>query len=216
MATLSNSTLTGRLKSQDRRFIAALSVYGCALGYSIVMVNLLTRASTLADPERLQIPDAIPTYGAGALAGVLAASLIAYAVHLAGHDWPLTIGSWMLLSIGFAMTFSLVTGGLFLPIALISVDFYHGQMDPVELVLASTDVVARSPIQALIGGVPIMFTSVMGCLLFGPVAWIIDRFHYADKPITSRFAPIGIATLVGFGTLVTFSLLPTTLLARLG
>ena len=216
MATLSNITISGRLKSQDRWFIAALSVYGCALGYSIVMINLLARASTLADPERLQIPEAIPTYGAGALAGILAAGLVAYAVHLAGHDWSLTIGSWMLLSIGFMLIFSLVAGGLFLPIAVISVDFYYGQMDPIELVLASTNAVARSPVQALLGGVPIMFTSVVGGLLFGPVAWVIDRFHYSDQPMTSRYAPIGVAALIGLGVLVTFSILPTTLLTRLG
>ena len=216
MATLSNITISGQLKSQDRWFIVALSAYGCALGYSIVMINLLARASTLADPQRLQIPEAIPTYGAGAMAGIFAAGLVAYAVHLGGHDWPLTVGSWMLLSIGFALIFSLVAGGLFLPIAVILVDFLHGQMDPIELVLASTDALARSPVQALIGGVPIMFTSVVGSLLFGPVAWIIDRFHYSDKPTTSRYAPISVATLIGLGILVVFSILPTTLLARLG
>ena len=122
----------------------------------------------------------------------------------------------MLLSIGFMLIFSLVAGGLFLPIAVISVDFYYGQMDPIELVLASTNAVARSPVQALLGGVPIMFTSVVGGLLFGPVAWVIDRFHYSDQPMTSRYAPIGVAALVGLGVLVTFSILPTTLLTRLG
>ena len=61
-----------------------------------------------------------------------------------------------------------------------------------------------------------MFTSVVGGLLFGPVAWVIDRFHYSDQPMTSRYAPIGVAALVGLGVLVTFSILPTTLLTRLG
>ena len=207
------------------RFVVTTAIYGASIGAFTMIVNYLVQSAT-AYPyvaQHMPLGRTIIFSGSGAAGGLLISALAAFWLHGEGLSlFPnrkrkrLSFYFWMFLGLGYGLIFTIIMGGLILPLTFNILNFSDGIMNPMELIHTNIDAVLRGPVFALILGVRILFTSLIAGLMFGAGGWLIDFFHSSSDHNTVSYGTWIIALVLALVVIGMATIGPEQALANLG
>lgn len=204
-------------------YAASIALYGGAMGFTIVVVNLLTRTPIFKEPERLPLVPEVFIASGGALAGVFLAAPIAYLLYgerpvlsRGPRRKPLGIFGWSALGLGFGVFQPLLAGGLFIPFSRLFLGLYESVVSPGDMLTASIDIVLLSPIRVVTTGGPLLLTALIAAPFFAGGAWVIDRVNASRSHGVSSYGAWAAAILLGLIAVGVAAFGPAELLAKLG
>ena len=206
------------------RFAAAVAVFAGFLGAATILVNFLAQIQFPDIPEHLPAFRSFVLSSAGALAGITLTGPLAYALYGSppifypeqNKRTPRGLIIWFLVGYGYGVAFSLLLGGIFLPIALNILDVVGGLMSVTRMLSKSLDLFISAPTLAVVLGLRILITGVIGGVVFGGGAWLIDRFNASEDPATAKYGPIAISVVLSAGVVVFVVFVPAPFWAPFG
>lgn len=205
------------------RFALSIGLYGGVLGAATILVNFLSQVDFPDLPERLAPFQAALFSTAGFGAGAVLTWPIAYWLLGPRREYgphkkrdARNLPLWFILGFSYGILFSMVMGGIFLPISFNFLDFINGLISVPQLMTRTSDLIVSWPALALVLGTRLLFTGVFAGVIFGGGAWLIDRFNASADPITAKYGPPLIAAVLSIVVAVIVAFAPETTLARFG
>lgn len=205
------------------RFALSIGLYGGVVGAGTVLVNFLSQADFPDLPERL------PAFQSAlfSIAGFWAGGIITY---FASY-WILgpfqefgpfkkrdhrRLPIWFFLGFSYGVLFSIIMGGIFLPITFNFLDFINGLISVPQLLIRTSDLLIAWPALALVLGTRLLFTGLIAGVVFGGGAWIVDRFNASDHPKMAKYGPPVVSVVLSIIIVVVVAFVPESTLSRLG
>lgn len=190
------------------RFGLAIGIMAAGLGAATTILNLYTEFEGIGALERVPPGQAVLFGIAGGLGGFLVGGPVSYWLYGVRPTFSLhgrqarRLWVWLLLALGFVMFYSYVTGGIFLPMARYFFLYLSSVMSVPNVVGRFFDLFTASWLVFgvkngffLVGAMPPW--PAIGGAVFGPCAWVIDKFSTSSNPNLSKYGPITLATVVG-------------------
>jgi hypothetical protein len=113
--------------------------------------------------------------------------------------------------------YSLVLGGIFLPASQYFFLFFSSTISVPSFIVRFFNLVTASwVVFAVLNAFKLLFTAAFGGAVFGPCGWLIDKFSTATHKPTSKYVPIGFASLIAIGAVAFAAFAPEELLLQLG
>lgn len=210
------------------RFTYCVGLYGSAIGAAAILINTIALRPYYDFLEHLPIGESI-VFGIGGMFGGLTVSApFAYwlfgrlpyftfyaETHYAGRR-PRTYRVWVLSAFGFAVTYPLVMGGIFLPVSFQALDFYNGIMSVPDFAVKTLELPILWLSRGIAVGVRLFFTGIVAGVAFSVGSCLIDVFNSSQHQPTAKYAPWVIATVLAITTLVATALTPGEFLHKLG
>ena len=205
------------------RFAIALAIYGGAFGVAITFINFLTQYEYFEVPERLSIGQAFLFGSAGATAGALLCGPCSYWMYgvrptfsSKGRE-PRRLPVWIILGLLFGFFFPLIMGGIFLPFSQYFMLFFTSIYSVPDLLVKIADLFSASWYSlAIINGFKLILTGLVAGVIFGPGAWVVDRFNTSADLTTSKYGTWVVATVLAILIVAFVQFGPTGLLVKLG
>ncbi len=210
------------------RFTSCVGFYGGAVGAAAVLVNTISLRPYYEYLEHLPIGESVVFGIGGALGGLAVSVPFAYwlfgrlpyftfyaEAHNAGRR-PRTYRTWVLFAVGFAITYPLVMGGVFLPLSFQALDFYGGVMSVPDFVVKTLELPLLWLSRGIVVGVRLFFTGLVAGAVFASGGWLIDAFNASRHQPTARYAPWVIAAALATAVLAAAAFTPGEILHKLG
>ena len=205
------------------RFALALGILGAGLGAAIIIINFLTQFEGIGELERITPGQSILFGSAGAMAGFLVAgpaSSWLYGVRptFSSHGRRARrLWVWLLLAGVFVFFYALVMGGVFLPSSQYFFLFFSSTFTVPNVAVRFFNLVTGTwVVFSVLNAFKLLFTAAIFGVVFGPSAWIIDRFSTSTHEATSKYGPIAFASIISFIVVAFAAFAPEELLVRLG
>ena len=201
------------------RFGLAIGIMAAGIGAATTILNLYTEFEGIGALERVPPGQAVLFGLAGAFGGLLVGGPASYWLYGVRPTFSRQgrqarrLWVWLMLALVFVFFYTFVTGGIFLPIArylflylssVMSVPNVVGRF--FDLFTASWLVFGVKNAFFLIGAVPPW--PAIGGAVFGPGAWLIDKFSTSTNERLSKYGPITSAMVVGIIALIFAALGP--------
>jgi len=207
------------------RFVITAAIYGASIGIFTIIVNFLVQSDDKYPylVQHMPLGRTIIFSGSGAAGGLLISALAAFWLHGGGLSlFPdrkrkrLNFRNWVLLGVGYGLIFTVIMGGLILPLTFNMLNFSDGIMNPMELIHTNVDAVLRGPVFAIVLGVRLLFTAVIAGIMFGVGAWLIDIFHSSSNHIAVSYGTWVIALALASAVIGIATIGPEQVLTHLG
>ncbi len=205
------------------RFAISLTIYGAALGTATVLVNFLAQFDYFDVPERMPIGQLLLFGAGGAISGLLITGPFAYWVYGVKPTFSKVgrqarrLWVWLLVGMVYALAFPLVMGGIFLPFGQYFLLFFNSVMGVPQLLVKIFDLFTGVWFSlAFLNGFKIIFTGMVAGALFGPGAWVIDKFNASVDPSTAKYGAWVVASGLSVVLLAFVIFGPQSFLAQLG
>ena len=214
-SSLSLRERAGGLDVRDAaRPVAALVVYGGALGAARLLVSLMAQTRYPALPEHASLYPSLFLGGAAFLAGAGLSRLFAYWLgRRAGRMRDLVV--FVVLGFGYGVLLPFATGML-LPWSIVFLNLKTGLIHPGEVFSGVLDAVFRVPYSAFSHGTLGLYTAMLAGLLFGVGAWAIDTTNASANTGVSRYGSAFVALSLSAGVVAVAAFAPASFLANLG
>ncbi|MCH2320481.1 MAG: hypothetical protein MK384_02365 [SAR202 cluster bacterium] len=205
------------------RFAAALALFAGGLGAASIIVNFLTQFEGIGELEKITFGQGLLFGFGGALAGMVLAGPFGFWVYGARATFtnrrrePRKIWVWLIIGGAFTLFYALIMGGFFLPTSQYFYLFFSSIYSVPNLVAKIFDLFTGVFVSlAVLNSFKLLYTAAVAGVLFGPGAWLIDRFNTSSHPPTSRYGPFVTASVIGLIVIGLATLAPPDLVARLG
>ncbi len=205
------------------RFAISLAIYGSALGIAVTFTNLLTQFEYFEVPERLPLGQAVLFGTAGLLAGALLCFPFAYLIYGVRPTFsekgrqPRRLWAWLAIGLAYGMFFPMLLGGIFLPFSQYLMLFFTSIISVPQLIVKIFDLFSITWYSlAIVNGFKLIYTGIVGGILFGPGAWVIDRFNTSADPTTARYGAWVVSIAFAIIVIAFVQLAPTSLLNQIG
>lgn len=205
------------------RFAAALALYAAALGAATIIVNFLTQFEGIGELEKITFGQGLLFGFGGALAGMVLAGPFGFWVYGARATFTnrqresRKIWVWLIIGGAFALFYSLIMGGFFLPSSQYFYLFFSSIYSVPNLVAKIFDLLTGVFVSlAVLNSFKLLYSAAVAGALFGPGAWLIDRFSTSSHSPTSRYGPFVTASVIGLIAIGLATLAPPDLVAQLG
>ena len=205
------------------RFAAALALYAAALGAATIIVNFLTQFEGIDELEKITFGQGVLFGLGGALAGMVLAGPFGFWVYGARATFtdrrrePRKIWVWFFIGGCFTLFYSLIMGGFFLPTSQYFYLFFSSIYSVPNLFAKIFDLLTGVFVSlAVLNSFKLLYTAATAGALFGPGAWLIDRFSTSSHLPTTRYAPFVTASVIGLIVIGLAIFAPADLLVRLG
>jgi hypothetical protein len=199
-----------------------VGLYGGAIGAGAVIVNLLADFQYPDIPEHMPLGRSLLRGGAGALSGLILTGTTAYMIYSGNRSVykrgprPRGIVTWFVLGLAFGVVFPLFTGGIFIPLSTFFLDFGTGIVSVPGMLYKSLDLLLEWPSLGALYGFRLMFSGIIGGVLFIPGAWVIDRLNLSEDPTTARYGSWAVALALSVTIIAIVAFGPEATLAKLG
>ena len=206
------------------RFAISLAIYGAALGVTIIFINFLTQFEYFEVPQRLPVGQALLFGGGAAMAGALLCGPIAYWMYGVRPTFsdrgrqPRRFWVWLSIGLAYGIFFPLVVGGIFLPLGQYFYGFFTSTFSVPDLLVANINLAAPKFLPfAIINGFKLIFTGLeISVPLFGPGAWVIDRFNTSADPRTAKYGALAVSISLAVALILFVEFGPMEFLLKLG
>ena len=204
------------------RFAYSVALYGGVLGAITVIVNFLSQFDFPDTPEHLPALQAALFALAGAVSGIILTGPMAYIIQGPTPFFhqrrraSLSLLVWFLIGFGYGVAFSMLLGGIFLPLSVNILDFVDGLISVPRLLIKAFDMLIAWPGLAIVLGTRLLITGIIAGVFFGGGAWLIDRFSASTDRTTSVYGPWAIALALSVALIAVILFVPESTLAYLG
>ncbi|MBM3932941.1 MAG: hypothetical protein FJ319_01340 [SAR202 cluster bacterium] len=205
------------------RFALAMGVFAAALGAVTLLINFLTQAEFFQVPERLPLSHTLLFGVCGALPGFLMVAPAAYLMYgvkpvfRKGKREPRSLIAWITLGFTYAFFYSLLAGGVFLPIGQYMVLFLSSLYGVPNLVVKFIDLATADWYTlGILNSFKIVYTCLVAGAFFGPGAWVIDKFNTSADKKTAEYGTWAVVAVFSIIPLLLFAFSSESLLSKLG
>jgi len=205
------------------RFALAIGILGAGIGAATIVINFLTQFEGIGELERITPGQSILFGSAGAIAGFLVGCPAAYWMYGVRPTFSSQgrrarkLWLWLMIAGVFVLFYALLAGGIFLPAAQYFFLFFSSLNSVPATVVRFFNLVSGTwVVFAVLNAFKLLYTSAIGGALFGPCAWLVDRFSTSTHGPTSKYGPIAFASIIAMIAVAFASFAPEELLVQLG
>lgn len=204
-------------------FTASLAIFGAIVGFSTILINLLSRAIPPQVPEHLPFSQSLYFGGLSGLVSVLVVVPAAWFIYGGRPTFssyrdrgPRSLVRWLGFGSMYGGIHMLLLGGLFLPQANLWFSFINGQVDFLQMLYTASDNLFTAPYLSITVGLQLLFTSMLSMLIFGLGASLIDRINASEDPKTALIGAWAASIMLSIALIAFLMLAPEETIASIG
>lgn len=205
------------------RFAIAIGILGAGIGAATIIINFLTQFEGIGVLERITPGQSILFGSAGAFAGFLVGGPAAYWMYGVRPTFSSQgrrarkLWLWLVIAGLFVLFYAMLAGGIFLPAAQYFFLFFSSLNSVPSTVVRFFNLVSGTwVVFAVLNSFKLLYTAAIGGAVFGPCAWLIDRFSTSTHKATSQYGPIGFGSIIAIVAIAFAAFGPEELLVQLG